>query len=854
MKLTSILKSIFEADGGTIVLGETLLSGVTIENTEEGVFMSTEGSIITNNTVEIITTTEFPRPGMTIDASLMSTVEYDSYVWSIDNVDVVITDGDSPQTKKLSFSAVGISILTLTIVKDEIEKTIQKQYTCTNDVFGNVSISSIDKIQTDDNVHITINSNSIATTYAYEVTGGTIVSEDGNTMVVFPDILESELVVSVDMEKYGFENFSLSKNIPIDTYISSEVYVETPQILSLPDFLLDQGESIITTAYQSIDNPSTVKYELSDTVNFSNIVSSLELQYSDEFAIDQSNLIDDGIYYVRVKHKSVNGNYSFWSPYVEFAFKPAEIPSSAITHYWAMNEYDPIDYVGNVHLYGHIPHLSPDGIFDNYSVIYGVTHYEGGSANYDVDNGFSIAIRAKIDISSSEESSRLIDIGDGESAGNIYIAVKPPSEEDVDFLIAIRPEGSDEFYAAYGKSVIDNEFATYWLEYDGIELRIYVEADESETIVNTGNPSQLFSGSRSTLLVGKSHWSEHGDIVADIEEIAIFEKVFTRIEKLAWINKTKRPYPDTKTVVSRSLIDRPYVLETKNSFISVGKYFGEYEKASLEVEGFTPTDILFNSPVVSKATSDLNILIDDAVSDATLKVRTRFSDVRGNRSFWSPFEEIDVFVKTTDTKDIFNDGSCITLVPLKDGMLAVDPLPGVTTSSNNLSFESTDIGSAGLFSGTDSYLKLEGLDNMSEFTISMFVKYDDSKTSNFPGLIGQINTPIKSLRLSHDNSDYPLLNTDSIDHSLSTINSSTYEGSWALWVMSMKDGVYTIDINNGEQTASISGSDFYTDAIVFGAQLETGEGIIGNIKQIRVFNKEVSSIEKAKLIIEKDFF
>jgi len=512
----------------------------------------------------------------------------------------------------------------------------------------------------------------------------------------------------------------------------------------------------------------------------------------------------------------------------------------SLSGYWSMNTQNPRDLINSNDFSTHYCQVAPNGTYDNF------LRFNGSSSK--ITNAYSI----KPGVNSFAVRVRFNSL----SAYYPFIL-----GQNVVFEFGI-DHGELVAYSGDG-STWNSEVKTGWFPSTGVFYDIVVATMPGKmsfyvdgVLIYSANDNGIIGTNSGFMGIGKRDDNGLDFLDGDIEEVAVWEGYFIRDEDAVnWHNKQDRPFGgEQKYSLPCAAIDKPVILNDSGPSIKVTRYYGERDFAKAEYQIFRDVDLEFDNPVFQELVYEPeDIPINTSVADDTYKIRVRYKDINNNESQWSRIRFFNYIKNTYEIFDIFEDNSAIILANLY-GDLSFQGDSSFIISQLGTSFYTTDKGSAVKLEGNNSYIKIESLPAINAFTMSLIVYYDSATTSNYPGLIGQVDTPIKSLRVSHAGNSSPNMWTNGGDNIISGINSTVYNGHWALWTLSYDGSKYTIDINNGEQYGDVSGDAFDTTKIVLGAQLETGEGIVGFIKQFRMFNRILTSDEKAKLLLEMGQF
>jgi len=99
-------------------------------------------------------------------------------------------------------------------------------------------------------------------------------------------------------------------------------YIETPSITPPEHGVIDQGPSVAftSTPYVSIDNGDhkSSDWQISSTVDFATLALNLTDTEKYKTVAGVNTLVQNTIYYARVRYKSTNDNYSNWSNAIQF--------------------------------------------------------------------------------------------------------------------------------------------------------------------------------------------------------------------------------------------------------------------------------------------------------------------------------------------------------------------------------------------------------------------------------------------------------------------------------------------------------------------------------------------------------
>lgn len=511
-----------------------------------------------------------------------------------------------------------------------------------------------------------------------------------------------------------------------------------------------------------------------------------------------------------------------------------------VSHYWAMNTQNPKDLVGTSDFVTNYCAVVNGGTYDNF------LRFNGSTSK--ITNAYSIlpgantfAARVRFNSLSSDYP--------------FILGQNTVFEFGIDHnqLVAYTGNGS-----SWNDEVESGFYVQTGVMYDIVVatrpglIKMYVDG----VLVYTKNDPGITGTNSGFMGVGKRDDNSWDFLNGEIEEIAIWEGMFLSDRDIVeWHNKEDRPFGGEKLkAVPCAAIDRPVILNNEGPNIQATKYYGINDFNKTEYQLFRDVELEYANPVFQELVYvSEDIPISTTVEDDTYKVRVRYKDISNNVSPWSRIKFFNFIKSTYDILDIFGDNSSVFLLNL-NGDLSFQGEQSAIVSKLGSSFASTAKGQALKVEGNNSYVKIESLPLLGVFTMSIIVYYDNSKTSSYPGLIGQVDTPIKSLRVSHNNSDGPNIWTDGNDHVISSINSTSYNGHWALWTFAYDGEKYILDINNGEQSGELTGESFDTTKIVLGCQLENGEGIVGYVKQFRLFNRILTSEEKGKLLLEMNQF
>jgi len=105
-------------------------------------------------------------------------------------------------------------------------------------------------------------------------------------------------------------------------FTTASSYVETPNIISPVHGVIDQGPSVAftSTPYVSIDNGDhkSSDWQIASTVDFVTLALNLIDNEKYKTIVNVNNLVQNTIYYARVRYKSTNDNYSNWSNAIQF--------------------------------------------------------------------------------------------------------------------------------------------------------------------------------------------------------------------------------------------------------------------------------------------------------------------------------------------------------------------------------------------------------------------------------------------------------------------------------------------------------------------------------------------------------
>ena len=173
---------------------------------------------------------------------------------------------------------------------------------------------------------------------------------------------------------------------------------------------------------------------------------------------------------------------------------------------------------------------------------------------------------------------------------------------------------------------------------------------------------------------------------------------------------------------------------------------------------------------------------------------------------------------------------------------------GVYNGTNNgITYSEGMFGLGGNKIQHDNHFIVSGLPQMDEFSVTMWVNFENVSPNNFPGIIAPVNAGNESLRSSHFGNGKFLVNVGSsdVDTGISSVN---LENEWHMITFVNHSGGFDFYVDDGSsQFSSPSVKVWDTTSLMVGKQSSNNEGFIGIMDEIRIFNKKLNVTEVSKV-------
>lgn len=323
MRLTDIVKALFESNGDEIFIGETKLEGIVLDKEDGTLIGSTIVSNIDSSGLRISAEKSNPFISSTTRLVATANMEFDSYSWEVTSGTATFVNGISTgNTVYITDNVASNNIVTLTAISGENEKMVQTTVNFITGFFSGVKIIGVNLIDSSDPVRYILNSDPEPDSVSWSISGGGSLSNGQNQMekYVTADETGDDINIVATLHKTGYNDEEVTFAIAVDKCVLSggSATVERPVIRQENGWTIDSQGSVLISPFHGINSASLVRYQIDNVGGyFTPPLADNQVSYAERFSID-INSLQEGTYSIRVKSIDNLGNESLWSDSISF--------------------------------------------------------------------------------------------------------------------------------------------------------------------------------------------------------------------------------------------------------------------------------------------------------------------------------------------------------------------------------------------------------------------------------------------------------------------------------------------------------------------------------------------------------
>lgn len=358
MRLTDIVKSLFDSNGGEIYIGETRLDGIILDKDNDTLTASTIASNLDSSGLRISVEKNTPFIGGSTRLVATAKIEFDSYRWEIDGTASFVGDISTGSMVYIEDQVLSNNIITLIATKGTDERRVQVPIDFIQGFFSDVRISGVSAIDTTDPVRYVLISDTTPDSIVWSVIGDAIISTNGSECFVIVGESGEDINLSVSITKTGFndEIVNLPINVSKCEIASGSEVVERPYIIGADSWDIGEQGDVSISDFKGQNISSSVLYEIGDDSEIMGIpIVEGEVTFNSTIAVDISTLLNDTKYIIRIRYKDNLGNLSKWSDASRFSMPVTIEPKKSVddllyrlSHHYIFDTTSPIDRASSV--------------------------------------------------------------------------------------------------------------------------------------------------------------------------------------------------------------------------------------------------------------------------------------------------------------------------------------------------------------------------------------------------------------------------------------------------------------------------------------------------------------------------
>jgi len=320
VRLTDVLRSLLNAEGGDVVVGTTKIEGLVISESDSSVVFTTIKSQVEADGVKISTASMAPVVGTEIYLVATSAVQFDSYLWTVSDNAQIIGSNTEQSVKILCEEPADVSVSVSASIDGVISTdTITISYAYGN--FGGVKIIGPTIIDDPNPVMYELVSDVDPDSIEWEVSGSaTVEVSSSSNFISYVTAGEDgeDIILSATLKKENYNDYTEKLGISVNKceVSSAEVLVERPAILYPEEWTYETQSKIRISPFHGVGTPAYTNMQIitSDMDSWTEPFYEEQFEFTQEIPLDINWFSEDySLYYVRVSYEDTDGNESPWS-------------------------------------------------------------------------------------------------------------------------------------------------------------------------------------------------------------------------------------------------------------------------------------------------------------------------------------------------------------------------------------------------------------------------------------------------------------------------------------------------------------------------------------------------------------